>query len=351
MKPITCGDNLLIMEIMPDNSIDLIYLDPPFFSGRNYEVIRGDESRSFSDTLEHFKEANAKEKVSFEQRSAEMKQYDERMEGGISAYLLWMSKRLRQMHRILKPTGSIYLHCDWHASHYLKIEMDKIFGYNSFRNEIVWVRSNDTGSSKSKASKLPCNTDSILFYTKSDNYKWEMPSYEADMEKFKLDDNDGKGKYYWDNLKTYSEERLADLKLNGEVKQRDSGKYSYKRYLSTSSGKIAYPNFWNDIPRLTTISKESLGYPTQKPEALLARIIKASSNEGDTVLDPFCGCGTALAVAKKLNRKYIGIDVSPIACKLTAKRLGLTEDTIEELKAMKPHEFQQWACDKMGANS
>jgi len=360
MKQINCGDNLIVMEKIPANSIDLVYLDPPFFSGRNYEVIweGDDEKRRFEDTLEHFKEENAKTKLSVEERSAELKQYDERS-ASINTYLIWMQRRLRQMHRILKPTGSIYLHCDWHASHYLKIEMDKIFGYGNFLTEIVWKRSNDVGAFKVRTTSFPNSHDMIMVYSKGDKQIFNQvynPYPEDYIDKFKLDDGDGKGKYYWDNFNKPAQSSLDRLKALDELKVRDSGKYSYKRYYNKIGEGIPISNIWDDIPRLGSKNKESLGYPTQKPEALLERIIKASSNEGDMVLDPFCGCGTTAAVAKRLNRKFIGIDVSPVACKLIAKRLGLTENdieglpiTIEKLQLMTPHAFQQWACDKMSA--
>ncbi|MFZ3166390.1 MAG: DNA methyltransferase [Candidatus Methanoperedens sp.] len=358
MKSIICGNNVNVMQNIKPNTIDLIYLDPPFFSDRHYEVIWGDELRQFEDTKKFFTE-ECKGKP-----SAEVEQYNERMSGGINSYLSWMRDRILEMHRLLKPTGSIYLHCDWHASHYLKIEMDKIFGYNNFLNEIVWVY--DGPQSPSKV-KFATKHDIILSYRKTDAYKanidelsylQKIPEKDA---KFDIDEN---GKYFYTIPKgDYSEESIKKLDVEGRIYKTKNGKIRIKYFVEkTTDGfflrKKKYPDVWSDIPSLglAAQSKEVLGYPTQKPEALLERIIKASSNEGDLILDPFCGCGTTAAVAKGLNRKFIGIDVSPTACKLIAKRLELSEDDIyglpvseADLKKMTPHKFQQWICDKMGA--
>jgi len=357
---IICADNLAALQSLPDESVNLCYIDPPFFTSQTYEVIWGDgyEKRSFDDRWVKMGDGGKYTK-------------------DINVYLAFMEPRLREIHRILKPTGSFYLHCDWHADAYLRVLCDEIFGGSTPRSVVYWVRSNDTGSSKSKSKQYPICTDTIFFYTKTDDYTWKIPSKPADMSKFKLNDNDGKGNYYWDNLKAYSQERLDRLKKNGEARQRESGKWSYKRYESTSTGKVALPNFWDDIPRLRGGGRESLGYPTQKPEALLERIIKASSNEGDVVLDAFAGCGTTVAVAKRLGRQFIAIDVSPTACRLVAKRvrfgtekMGKMDEkalksadigvipmienypaTDDELVALSPHEFQNWVCAYLGGTS
>ncbi len=342
INKIYCGDNLEIMRTFPDEFVDLIYLDPPFFSGRNYEIIWGDKD--------------------------EVRSFEDRWEGGINHYVSWMVERLKEMHRILKSTGSIYLHCDWHASHYLKVEMDKIFK-NNFLTEIIWKRSNDVGAFKVRKTSFPNSHDVILVYSKGNNFTFnqiykEYP--ENYIDKFNLDDNDGKGRYYWADLNKPSRGSINRLKLVNEVKQRESGKYSYKRYFNRIGEGIPISNIWDDIPRLGTCkvdksgqpTTESLGYPTQKPEALLERIIKASSNENDLVCDPFAGCGTCLSVSKHLNRKFLGIDISPIACNLIATRIGYNKmdiiglpTTTEDLIKMKPHEFQQWVCDKMFAKN
>ena len=311
---IHCGDNLEIMRKMESELVDLIYLDPPFFSNRNYEVIWGDgqETRSFGD----------------------------RWEGGINHYVGWMVERLTEMYRILKPTGSIYLHVDHHAVHYLKVEMDKIFGMNNFKTEITWRRCHPKGNAKTFGN----NSDYILYYTKNKDFVFNMQYGEYSkktLETYKYNDNDGRGNYalvainapggngYRYNLccnekipdsgYRWTEETMKKKILDGMVVIRQGRVPRQKRYLSDSAG-VPFDNVWTDIENVT--KGESCGYPTQKPEALLERIIKSSSNPGDVVLDPFCGCGTSLAVAKRLGRRYIGIDVSPTACELSKKRLS-----------------------------
>ena len=285
MNELWCGDNIEVLKKIPDESVDLIYIDPPFFSNRHYEVIWGN--------------------------GAELRAFGDRWKGGIEHYIGWMVERLKGLHRILKPTGSIYVHLDWHAVHYLKVEMDKIFGYENFRNEIIWHYGQRTMRNKKKWN---AKHDNILFYAKSKKTYIEniitQPWTEEEISKsrarkIQIDEN-GK-KFIWDNR---------------SVKK---GVLPKKQYIEDiiKKGK-AVDDVWN-MPIILSTSKERLGYPTQKPEALLERIIKASSNEGDIVLDAFCGCGTTIAVAEKLNRKWIAIDVSPIAVKVTTERLNKLE--------------------------
>lgn len=324
---IYCGDNLEKMQELYNNYgefVDLIYLDPPFLSGKNYELIWKDEDDklvksgivAFRDTTSTF-------------TTPEEKAYKERDDAGIYKYLDWMIYRLELMKKILKPTGSIYLHCDWHASHYLKIEMDKIFGYNNFRNEIVWSYE---GGGRSKENNFARKHDILLFYSKTKEWIFNMsdvllPHTEAQLSRYNIEKN---GKRY------------ANMK--GKIRELGEGKIP--------------SDTWVDIPPLSCNEKERLGYPTQKPEALLERIIKASSNKGDLVLDPFCGCGTSVAVAKRLGRKFIVIDISPYACMVIAKRIKYPSIDIlgfpfslEGLRKMEPHEFQHWVCDKMLAKN
>ena len=236
------GDNLHVMRQLPNESIDLIYIDPPFFSGRQYNVIYGDQNelRSFSDMWEE----------------------------GMPGYLIGLNARLFEMKRLLKKTGSIFVHCDWHASHYIKVEMDKIFGYANFVNEIVWTYGLG-GSSKRAFSK---KHDIILFYSKSDDYMFEKPSIPA-----------------------------TSARMRGQNK-----------------GML---DVWPDIPSLNNMSKERIGYPTQKPENLLERIIESCSVEKETVADFFGGGGTTAAVAQRLGRRWISCDQSRVAVALTADRL------------------------------
>jgi DNA modification methylase len=304
-----CGDNLEILSTMEKESVDLIYIDPPFFSNRNYEIIWGDES--------------------------EVRSFEDRWEGGINVYIDWMKQRAIELHRILKFTGSFYLHCDWHASHYLKVMCDEVFGYNNFRNEIVWSYKRYTA----KSNRFQRLHDVILFYGKSEKVIFNEPRDEYGAKSGKADshyklDDDGKW-YRW---------------------QKRKGQEPYKIYLSEGR-RIG--DVW-EIPIINASARERFGYPTQKPEALLERIITVSSNKGDIVLDAFCGCGTSLAVAHKSGRKWIGIDISPSAIALIKNRMniiGATENTdyeiigmpqkIDDLKHFKPFDFQYWAINEM----
>jgi len=322
VNKVICGDNLSILKEIPIESIDLVYLDPPFFSGKNYEVIWGDanEVMSFGDTSKHFEEQN---KLGFREFTDEEKEYYKRNSGGMSHYLIWMKDRLKLMHQVLKPNGSIYLHCDWHASHYLKIEMDKIFGYGNFRNEIVWFYPAMSAAKK----HFPRKHDVVLFYSKTEEYTFNG--------------DDVREAYDEKTVKRYKTDVIFPGGYKAEMNEK---------------GRLPY-DVWQ-IPPIRNNSVEKQGYPTQKPEALLERIIKVSSNSGDMVLDPFCGCGTTIVVAKRLGRNFIGIDISPKSCKLMAKRIGYDEVDIvglpikiEDLIKMEPHEFQQWVCDKMIAKN
>jgi DNA modification methylase len=358
VNSIYCGNNLEILQKFPDKSVDLIYADPPFFSGRNYEVIWGD--------------------------NAEIRQFDDRFKGDIDWYVEWMVMRLQQCHRVLKDTGSMYLHCDWHASAYLRIAMDRIFGYSHFINEIIWRRTNYTKSSQYEGKKFSVLSDTIYFYTKSNNYIFNLDSVarkltEEEIEqKYNKKDDLGyyrvgsvlRGESMGDRLNLCYEykgykpktcgwrvslSKLTEIDQNGNLGWSKNG-IPYRKHRIDEEKGIAISNIWDDITRTSNI--ESVHYPTQKPEALLKRIIEASSNKDDLVLDPFCGCGTAIAVAHQLQRRWIGIDVSPTACTVMQRRLaerghvqaniiGLPA-TIEHLKSLEPFEFQNWIVNKIG---
>jgi site-specific DNA-methyltransferase (adenine-specific) len=254
-----CADCLVKLKEIPADSVDLIYIDPPFNSQRNHSAV-------------------SKEK--------EKRQFEDRFES-VTAYLTYMKLRLVEMRRVLKHTGSLYYHCDWHASHYIKVLLDgpDLFGYDNFQNEIVWLYKSGGASPRKRFSR---KHDIILFYTKTADYTF----------------NSLKEKSYNRNLKPY---RFADV----EEFRDDLGWYT----------TVGMKDYW-EINMVGRTSRERLDYPTQKPEALLERIISASSNEGDVVLDAFCGSGTTLAVAQKLNRRWMGIDISPVACRLAAQRLS-----------------------------
>ncbi|MEM3714991.1 MAG: site-specific DNA-methyltransferase [Nitrososphaeria archaeon] len=275
------GDNLHIMRLLPSESIDLIYIDPPFFSGRNYNVIFGDQNEIIT-----FKDI---------------------WEGGIHTYLVWLNARLVEMKRLLKPTGSIYVHLDWHAVHYVKVEMDKIFGYDNFQNEIIWHYETG-GASKARFSR---KHDNILWYTKS--------AYDY--------------KYYG--------ERIMIQRTEKSIKRAQNPKGA--RISATNTEKN--PNDVFLIQQMNPMAKERIGYPTQKPEALLERIIKASSNEGDVVADFFCGGGTTPAVAQRLGRRWIASDISRIAVEITKGRILklLKSETRTQISLGKIPNIEVWS--------
>src|SRR3989344_2531872 len=259
------GDNLHVMRMLPAKSIDLIYIDPPFFSGRNYNILYGDrnELRSFKDIWE----------------------------GGMPGYLVWLNARLYEMKRLLKDTGSIYVHLDWHASHYVKVELDKIFGYENFLNEIIWFYRGG-GVSKEKFGR---KHDVLLWYRKGKNWTFNLDEVRV----------------------PYSEASMERLKYKARVFRGDK---IYEGYEANPLGKFP-EDVWEIQPTMPS-SKERIGYPTQKPEKLLEKVIKSATNEGDIVADFFCGGGTTLAVAQKLGRKWIASDISRIAVALTADRIA-----------------------------
>ncbi len=315
------GDNLHIMRSLPSESIDLIYIDPPFFSGRNYNVIFGDENeiRSFTDIWD----------------------------GGMPTYLIWLNARLLEMKRLLKKTGSIYVHLDWHASHYVKVEMDKIFGYDNFRNEIIWRRTNHPKGSQFKDKKYGVYTDSTLFYSKSDTYTFELDRVRSELTEEELErkypKEDEKGRYLvYPILRSESKgerpnlvyeykgfiplkwgwvvkkEKLTEIDKRGDLGWTENGT-PFRKYRIEEDRGGPIGNLWSDIDRAGL--GERLGYPTQKPEALLERIIKASSNEEDVVADFFVGGGTTPAVAQRLGRHWIASDISRIAVEITKGRI------------------------------
>ena len=316
---VICGDSYEKLKKLPDESVDLCYLDPPFFAKRIFEVETNEGSfNSFDDTWDN----------------------------DIRNYLGYMIKVLVECYRVLKKNGSLYLHCDWHASHYLKIELDKIFGYNNFRNEIIWKRHNAHNDTKQGCKLFGRIHDNILFYSKSDEYTWN-PIYEPYPEEYikkyykhieyetgrlyAHGDLSGPGgrskgnpKYkflgvtrYW----RYKKEKMIQLYNEGRIIQTKKGNVPVmKRYLDEMPG-LMLQDIWADVKSVQVTKKESVGYPTQKPVKLLERIIEVSTNEKDVVLDPVCGSGTTLLAAKNLNRNYFGIDINQEACTIARNRL------------------------------
>ncbi len=394
------GDNLdILRNHIPDESVDLIYLDPPFNSNATYNVLfkePGGESSeaqisAFEDTWHWGLESERalQEIGQSEITSAEVKEFMSvlpKLVGkrtDMAAYLTMMCVRLLELRRVLKDAGSIYLHCDPTASHYLKLLMDTIFGVKNFRNEITWRRTNAKGLA---FTRLSSNHDTILCYTKSDNWIWNPQYKEHNVEYvqkfYRFIESDTGRRYQLADLTNpnrnrpnltyeflgvtrvwrWTKERMQEAYEKGLVVQNKPGSVPrLKRYLDEQEGS-PLDDLWEDIPPIQSQAQERLGYPTQKPEALLERIINASSNEGDVVLDPFCGCGTAIVAAQKLNRKWIGIDVTYLAIGLMEWRLkNLTPppkyEVIGEpvdltgaraLAEKDKYQFQWWAVTRTG---
>ena len=348
------GDNLPILrDNIPSESVDLIYLDPPFNSNATYNVLfrEHDSSESaaqiqaFDDTWQWSIEAERQYEEVVTQgprKLADMLQAMRQFLGqnDMMAYLTMMAPRMVELHRVLKPTGSIYLHCDPTASHYLKLLLDAVFGPTNFRNEIIWKRT----SAHSDAKAMGRTHDVLLLYSKaSSSFLWNSQYQDYDPEyirthyRYRTDDgrvyrtdnltatglSGGGYQYDWQGVVRIwraPRETMQRWHDEGRIRYTRNGVAEYIRYLDEMPG-VPLQDVWADIPPINPQAKERLGYPTQKPEALLERIISASSNEGDVVLDPFCGCGTAIAVAERLNRKWIGIDVTHLAISLMRSRL------------------------------
>jgi site-specific DNA-methyltransferase (adenine-specific) len=364
-RVVYCGDNLEHLARLPVACVDLIYIDPPFNSNRDYEVFWGE----------------TKEKRAFEDRHA-----------STQAYIEFMRPRCVELARVLKKTGSLYYHCDWHASHYVKVMLDQILGENQFHGEIIWKRTSAHADAKRQWGAVH---DSIFFYTGVDAYTFN-PQYgaydehyiaqkyrhvEPDGRRYRLSDlrspqlrpnliYDYKGHKPHQNGWAVSRDRMEQLETEGRLHfpSKPGGRIEMKRYLDERNG-MPVGNVWDDIDPVNSQADERIGYPTQKPLPLLERIITASTNENDVVLDAFCGCGTAIVAAQNLKRQWIGIDMSPTACRVMAKRLrdvcGLPEDaklwktgrgfivrdlpwSAAKLRTMPPFEFENWAVIALG---
>ncbi|MFN4058809.1 MAG: site-specific DNA-methyltransferase [Roseinatronobacter sp.] len=344
------GDNLRVLrESIRDDSVDLIYLDPPFNSNASYNVLfkgpEGTESaaqiEAFDDTWHWNDSAESAYADVMRAGNANASEMLRAMrtflgENDMMAYLAMMAVRLLELHRALKPTGSIYLHCDPTASHYLKILLDAVFGKDKYRNETTWKRT----SAHSDGGRYGRNTDIIFFYTKGAAWTWNnvYTPYDAKyVARFRNTDPDGRkwtdadatakglngGGYEYKGVTSLWRYPLATIqRLDEEGRLHFTGKggIRLKRYLEDGKG-VPLQALWDDIPPINSQSAERLGYPTQKPVALLERILNASSNPGDVVLDPFCGCGTTVHAAQKLGRQWMGIDITHLAVGLIEKRL------------------------------
>jgi DNA modification methylase len=392
---IYCGDNLEVMrEFIPRESIDLIYLDPPFNSQRTYNLIYKEsnaQAEAFKDcwsweeaapTYSRIVESGDIPKAL---RTILRALHDALIEDDSDqlAYLVMMAPRLVELHRVLTPTGSLYLHCDPTASHYLKVMLDNLFGYGRFKNEIVWQRS---GTKNDPVRYGRCH-DAILFYVKGDEYTWN-PQYTPFQDysvtknytavepetgrRYRLSDltankAGGDVSYEWHGQRPYkgrywafSREKMDQMHAEGRIVFRRTGMPVYKRYLDEMPGVPLY-DVWTDI-RLASASTERLGYPTQKPLALLERILSASTRPGDLVLDPFCGCGTTVEAAERLGRRWIGIDIAAKAVEVIGRRFAKVELSAPDIhwhppdaqaaRALAAHDkkkFEAWALRKVGA--
>ncbi len=400
MNKLYFGDNLPVLrKEIKDESVDLIYLDPPFNSKRDYNLLfktpKGHSSdaqiTAFEDSWHWGSEAEKEYSELLRQPNTNVAEMIRSLrsflgENDMMAYLTMMANRLLELHRVLKPTGSLYLHCDPTASHYLKIVMDAVFGQEGYRNEIVWQRTNAHNTAK-QYGRI---NDTIFFYTKTLDYTWNdtaTPYSTEQLARYKKDGdgrlytcqdltasrpNSNSGKFEWRGTMPspnrgwgYKLEQLEQWWEEGRIALKRDGKPRMDGlivYLDEMPGKFLQ-TVWTDIPRISNTSAERLGYPTQKPLALLERIIQASSNPGDVVLDPFCGCGTAVHAAQKLNRQWLGIDITVLAISLIEKRLKQAFPTIvyeveglptdmdgaRSLAERDKYQFQWWACTLVGA--
>lgn len=402
MNQLYYGDNLdILREHIRDESVDLIYLDPPFNSKASYNVLfktpDGHESdaqiTAFEDNWhwgnqaeEEFDQLLHQPNTAVSEMTLAMRRF--LRENDMMAYLVMMANRLLELHRVLKPTGSLYLHCDPTASHYLKVLLDAVFGPTNFRTEIVWKRSSAHSDAKQGRAQHGRIHDVILFYTKTDDWYWHQiytpysPDYVDAFYKYKepgtgriyrLDNLTGPGgaskgnpayevmgvTRYW----RYSQEKMEQLVREGRVVQTKPGTVpAYKRYLDEMPG-VPLQDWWDDIGPIHSQSKERLGYPTQKPLDLLQRIVGSSCPENGVVLDPFCGCGTTVTAAQTMGRPWIGIDITHLAISLIEKRLrnafpeivfevhGTPKDLdgARDLATRDKYQFQWWACSLVDA--
>jgi len=358
MNQLILGDNLEVLRKIDSEIVDLIYLDPPFFSNRNYEVIWGDEG--------------------------EIRSFIDRWSGGVDHYIAWLKERVVEMHRILKASGSIFLHCDWHANAYIRVFiLDKIFGVQNFVNEIIWKRT----TAHNNANRLGRVYDTIFIYQKSKTFQLnpiKVEHSEKQLQRYKHSDETGvfrvenltspgnKRQFIWRDVHpgtnrswAYDLETLEKFYSDGLIALQKNGKPrkdGLKKYLAETEG-ASLQDLWTDLV-LAPTNGERIGYPTQKPEKLLHRIILCATKEEDVVLDPFVGGGTTIAVADRLNRKWIGIDQSVQAVKVTEMRLQnqcglfskpfvvqLYKYDYDTLRNKQAFEFETWIIEQYGGTA
>lgn len=395
------GDNLDWLsndKAFPDASVDLIYLDPPFNSNATYsQLFKSPDGKTADSQIEAFEDtwvwgiaAEAAYDRVLTSGNTDVAQLLQAMRGflhdnAMMAYLAMMAARLIELHRVLKDSGSLYLHCDPTASHYLKLLLDGVFGVQYFRNEIVWKRTSSHGNVSANYGDV---TDTIFYYSKTGKVTWNRPKMPLSdrnvATKYNMIDEAGrryttrdlrnpgvrpnlhyeyKGYKPHPNGWSISREKMEQYDAEGRIyfPKETTGRLRMKLFLDETEGH-AMQTLWDDIPPINSQAQERLGYPTQKPLALLERIISASSNPGDIVLDPFCGCGTAVHAAQKLGRQWIGIDITHLSIALIEKRLrdafpGIVFETegrpkdlasAQELALRDKHEFQKWLVTWVG---
>lgn len=401
MNRLFYGDNLdVLREHVPTASVDLVYLDPPFNSNRSYNVLfkhkSGLESQAqiqaFDDTWTWSQES---ERAYLDVLSHGAPRVADAMEAlrkllgenDVLAYLAMMAVRLVELNRVLKPTGSLYLHCDPTASHYLKVLLDAVFGPENFRNDIVWKRKAGRGETNRAAIRFGVSNDNLLLYARSASAAFRR-QYRASNERYieskftHVEEGTGR-RYRLDNLTSpsyrpnlryeyegysppengwaVSRERMMEMHAAGRLyfPTKKTQRIQRKRYLDELAGETV-DSLWDDIPPINSQAKERLGYPTQKPVALLERVVAASSEPGDVVLDPFCGCGTTIDAAQRLERQWMGIDITFLAVDLIDRRLqgtygpairstyeivGIPRDAegAQALFSRNPFDFERWA--------
>ena len=395
------GDNLDVLRRHVDSeSVDLVYLDPPFNSNASYNVLFAEHDgtraasqiKAFGDTWK-WDDGAARACAEIIEAGGKVSEAMQSFltllgDSDMMAYLAMMAPRLVELRRVLKPTGSVYLHCDPTASHYLKMLMDAIFDPRNFRCDIRWKRTSAHGNVLSNYAWI---SDQLLFYTKGQKWTWNQPyqSYDADYvaSHYRQVDTEGRrfttrdltasmqrassGQLYdWKGVRpvptrcwSFTKDRMEKFEAQGLLVYGRSGVPRLKLYLNDQLG-TPLADIWEDIPPINSQAQERLGYPTQKPEALLDRILETSSNEGDTVLDPFCGCGTTIASAQKFKRRWIGIDITHLAITLIRSRLTdsfggrakyevvgepVSLPDAAQLAHDDPYQFQWWALGLVGA--
>lgn len=335
------GDKKYVLpSLLPEfaGKVNLIYIDPPFDTGADF---------SFTATIPDNPETPEDETTQFTKKASiiEQKAYRDTWGKGLDSYLQWFYETVVLLRELLADNGSIYVHLDWHVSHYAKAILDEVFGYENFKNEIIWKRTFNTGSSKAISKKFPINHDSIFWYSKNSTYTFNRQYTELStgaLKRYDKIDENGR-RFKWNPMKTYSKSKLERMIAEGEAKIIPTSKYPvYKHYLDESKGKVV-DDLWTDLPLIGTFAKERVDYSTQKPENLLERIINTSSNEDDLVLDCFIGSGTTAAVSEKLNRRWIACDLGRFAIHTTRKRLLSIPDVKPfVVQNLGKYERQQW---------